>query len=108
MDRGADGWMSIERLLERREFVSEECVETGTLTHPKEDALGRVEAGGVDARGVGRGPLAHDPTGEARNRALGRQRVTVAMATGYGVHHHEIYGAFGGAADLQMTNDNAD
>lgn len=105
MDRAADGWMNMERLLERREFVLKECVETGTLTHPKEDALGRVEAGGVDVRRVWRGSLAHDPAGEPRNGALGRQRVAVSMATRYGVHHHKIYGALGGPTDLQMTKE---
>lgn len=33
--------------------------------YPEEDVLGGVEAGGVDAGRVGRGPLAYDAAGEA-------------------------------------------
>ncbi len=71
------------------------------LTHPQEDAFGRVEAGGVDARGVGRRSLTHDPTRESRYSALRRQRVAFAVTTRHRVHHHEINGAFSGPADLQ-------
>lgn len=71
------------------------------MTHPQEDAFGRIKAGGVDARGVGRGSLTHDPTRESRYGALRRQRVTVTMTTRSRVHHHKINGAFSGPANLQ-------
>lgn len=74
------------------------------MTHPQEDAFGRIEAGGVDARGVGRGSLTHDPTRESRYGALRRQRVAVTVTTRCHVHHHKINGAFSGPADLQKPD----
>lgn len=69
--------------------------------YPKEDVFGGVKAGGVDAGRVGRGSLTHDAAGEARDGALYGLRVGVALTSGDGVRHHEIYRTFCGSADLR-------
>ncbi len=73
-------------------------------TDPEEDVLGGVEAGGVDAGGVGRVPVADDPAGEAGDGAGRRGRVFALLGSSGSVCHHEVYGALGGAADLQNIN----
>lgn len=76
-------------------------------THPKENVLGRVEAGGVDAGRVGSAALAHDAAGVAGNCALCRLASTAAFSCGAPalpaarcVRHHKVNHAFGGSADL--------
>ena len=75
-------------------------------THPQEDVLGGVEAGGVDASGVRRAPLADDAAGEARDGALDRLGLGLALppvallAARHRVCHHKVYGALCGTPNL--------
>lgn len=69
-------------------------------THPEEDVLGRVEAGGVDAGRVRRRALALDAAGETGDGALHRRCVSVALAARHRVRHHEVDGALRRPADL--------
>ena len=69
-------------------------------THPQEDVFGRVEAGGVDAGGVGRVALAHHPAGEAGDGAGGHRGVLALLAAARRVRHHEVDGALRGPPDL--------
>lgn len=75
-------------------------------THPQEDVLGGVEAGGVDASGVRRAPLADDAAGEARDGALDRLGLGLALppvallAARHRVRHHKVYGALCGTPNL--------
>lgn len=79
-------------------------------THPEEDVLGGVEAGGVDARRVGGAALTHDAAGVAGDGALCRlapvaplhRRSAPALTTAAArcVGHNEVDHALCGPANL--------
>lgn len=74
-----------------------------SVSYPQKNVFGGVEPCSRDAGGVRGCPLAHDPACEARDGALNRLSVWVALTPRNGVSHHKIYRTLGWAADLRCN-----
>lgn len=83
-------------------------------THPQEDVLGGVEAGGVDAGRVGSAAFTHDAAGVAGDGALGRLASATTLpcctpaltaAAACCVRHHKVDHALCGPANLRKPRE---